>query len=560
MKYIFVLWVLVFSLPAQDGDPNLEVNILAENIFSGMEISITNDGRVFIAEREGKVKLYDPKTGETKVVLELPTHLPKESGFIGLAIDPNFDKNQWVYLYHTVEIPGDDTWHEHHLGRFDFKDGALLPESEKVLLKVKAAYKPTRIHEGGSIAFDSNGLLYLSTGDNQIRSEYLFSLKTSANTNDLRGKILRIKPEADGTYSIPEGNLFFPGTPKTRPEIYIMGLRNPFRISVDQQTGWLMWGENGPPNNWVPGTTIDKKITPLGYDEFNIAKKAGFHGYPMIIANQQAYYNYDFKAKKQKVKFDINVPINDHAENTGLQNLPPAQPPLIWYEGLQEEFPELGKGGESAISGHVVRNLAQYPEKTRLSDAYEGSWLIGEYARGWVKAVKLDEQGKIKKIMPVLPRLNLGSPTNIKVGPDGRIDVLYFVRGKKLMGDAGYLIRLENKDSSTSKAQDQSAFLSIDKKPRIISINDKGFKFMSGSDCMTCHQWTGKRIGPSVTEIAKKYKGQENTISSTLVEKILKGGGGVWGDIPMMPHPQHTEKQASEMVKTILKLNQIKEH
>ena len=128
------------------------------------------------------------------------------------------------------------------------------------------------------------------------------------------------------------------------------------------------------------------------------------------------------------------------------------------------------------------------------------------------------------------------------------------------MGDAGYLIRLENKDSSTSKAQDQSAFLSIDKKPRIISINDKGFKFMSGSDCMTCHQWTGKRIGPSVTEIAKKYKGQENTISSTLVEKILKGGGGVWGDIPMMPHPQHTEKQASEMVKTILKLNQIKEH
>ena len=56
--------------------------------------------------------------------------------------------------------------------------------------------------------------------------------RTAANTNDLRGKILRIRVKDDGSYEIPEGNLFAPGTAKTRPEIYVMGDRNPYRISV----------------------------------------------------------------------------------------------------------------------------------------------------------------------------------------------------------------------------------------------------------------------------------------------------------------------------------------
>ena len=68
----------------------------------------------------------------------------------------------------------------------------------------------------------------------------------AGNTNDLRGKILRIHPEDDGTYTIPEGNLFPKGTEKTRPEIYVMGDRNPWRISIDSKTGYIYWGEVGP--------------------------------------------------------------------------------------------------------------------------------------------------------------------------------------------------------------------------------------------------------------------------------------------------------------------------
>ena len=69
--------------------------------------------------------------------------------------------------------------------------------------------------------------------------------RSSGNTNDLRGKILRIRIKPDGTYEIPEGNLFV-NTPKARPEIFVMGDRNPYRISVDKKTGFLYWGEVGP--------------------------------------------------------------------------------------------------------------------------------------------------------------------------------------------------------------------------------------------------------------------------------------------------------------------------
>ncbi len=115
-------------------------------------------------------------------------------------------------------------------------------------------------HVGGGMVFDKDKNLLLSTGDNTYsKSSDGFTpiderpgaaprdaQKSSGNTNDLRGKILRIHPEADGTYTIPEGNLFPKGTPNTRPEIYTMGNRNPWRLTIDSRTNWLYWGEVGP--------------------------------------------------------------------------------------------------------------------------------------------------------------------------------------------------------------------------------------------------------------------------------------------------------------------------
>jgi cytochrome c len=86
--------------------------------------------------------------------------------------------------------------------------------------------------------------------------------KSSSNANDLRGKTLRIHPEPDGTYTIPEGNLFPVGTPDTCAEIYAMGCRNPFRRSVDAVTGCLSWGEVGPDARYP-----NPDQGPTGHDE-----------------------------------------------------------------------------------------------------------------------------------------------------------------------------------------------------------------------------------------------------------------------------------------------------
>jgi cytochrome c551/c552/glucose/arabinose dehydrogenase len=457
-------------------------------------------------------------------------------------------------LQHTVPVEGDKAHYEHRLGRFVFKDGKIDPASEKVLLKIRAD-SVKRIHESGSIAFGPDGLLYLSVGDNQIRSEYLYSCKTSANSNDLRGKILRIRPTKEGGYEIPKGNLFPPGTPNTRPEIYVMGLRNPFRIHVDQKTGWLLWGENGPPNNWVPGTKLDKKTIPLGYDEFNLAKGPGFHGYPLVIADQQPFTHYDHETKKGGPVIDPKAPVNLHKGNTGIRELPPAQPPLIWYEGNQKEFPELGGGGESAIAGPIFRKKATYSKKLGLPDRFDGCWLIGEYSRGWVKAVKLDEKGEIEEIRPVLPTLRLGKPTNLKIGPKGRLHVLYYTKD-----DKGTLVRLENK-GAIEGAIAPGLVMGLEAPPKQLKKSKEawaGYQLMRKSDCLNCHQWTRALVAPPYFQLAERYKA-DPTAAETLTQKVLKGGVGVWGQIPMLPHPQHSAKQARNMVDTILYLNQLKD-
>src|SRR5690606_22960248 len=91
----------------------------------------------------------------------------------------------------------------------------------------------------------------------------------------------------DGTYSIPPGNLFPPGTPRTRPEIYAMGMRNPWRVSIDSRTGYVYWGEVGPSDQRASGG-------PTPYDEFNQARGPGFFGFPYFIGDNEGIQIRDY--------------------------------------------------------------------------------------------------------------------------------------------------------------------------------------------------------------------------------------------------------------------------
>src|SRR5262249_29312992 len=150
--------------------------------------------------------------------------------------------------------------------------------------------------------------------------------KSAGNPNDLRGKILRIHPQADGRYSIPKRNLFAPGAEKTRPVIYILGDRNPFRISVDKKTRTLYFGEVG-----TDARTSKEERGPAGFDEINRARAAGNFGWPFVIADNKPYRAFDFATTNSGDLFDPKRPVNRSPNNTGLEILPPAQPAWIWY-------------------------------------------------------------------------------------------------------------------------------------------------------------------------------------------------------------------------------------
>jgi cytochrome c len=106
----------------------------------------------------------------------------------------------------------------------------------------------------------------------------------------------------------------------------------------------------------------------------------------------------------------------------------------------------------------------------------------------------------------------------------------------------------ENKETTT-EAPKQEASTSVADNPDY----EKGLELIAKSDCLTCHKVEEKNIGPAYRDVANKY---ENTPANVtmLAEKIVKGGKGVWSEVPMTPHPQISQADAEQMVKYILLL------
>ncbi|PIQ22923.1 MAG: carbohydrate-binding protein, partial [Cytophagales bacterium CG18_big_fil_WC_8_21_14_2_50_42_9] len=328
--------------------------VLETYMYEPMEMVIFKDGRVLYLERRGNVKLYDPKKRKSRVIANFDVSITGnyEDGMLGVALDPNYEQNHWIYINYSPagNVP------KQNVSRFEMIGDSLIKSSEKIVLEIPTQ-RETCCHSGGHLEFGPNGNLYISSGDNTSSKESdgftpiderpgrmpFDAQKSSGNTNSLTGKIMRIHPEPDGSYTIPKGNLFAPGTPNTRPEIYLMGTRNAFRFTVDKKNGYVYWGDVGPDGG------KGSERGPQSYDEWNQARKAGNFGWPYFVGNNFAYADFDFATNKVGAKFDPNKPENHSPNNTGLNTLPPAQKPMIWYPyGDSKEFPILGKGSRSA--------------------------------------------------------------------------------------------------------------------------------------------------------------------------------------------------------------------
>lgn len=426
-----------------DQDRFVKVTLAQGEFTEPTEMAVLPNLDILVTQRRGEILIYKNQTKKLKEAGKLDVYFKTntpgvnaEEGLLGMAADPKFAINKYVYLFYS---PFDKS--VNRLSRFKLVNDQIVKESEKVVLEFYSQ-RDICCHTGGSIAFGSDGLLYVSTGDNSTPFdapnqkyvnrgyapldnrkgfEQYDARRSSGNTNDLRGKILRIKVKEDGTYSIPDGNLFPKDDPKSRPEIYVMGNRNPYRISVDQKTNFLYWGEVGP-----DASDDDALRGPRGYDEVNQARKAGNFGWPLFIGNNYPYKAYDFTNGENGKAFDPAAPINNSPNNTGLTQLPPAQKAFIWYPyGLSSEFPQVGAGGRTAMAGPVYYANANSPYPAY----YNGKLIIYEWVRGWVKAVTMNAAGDYISMEPFLANVSLAAPIDMELGPDGKLYILEYGKG-----------------------------------------------------------------------------------------------------------------------------------
>ena len=531
--YLFSICLLLivtknnFNLCAQNipEENRFTKVVLGDKLDEPLELTLLKDGRVLFIERKGALKQYDPATGAIKTLATIPVNTKytnakgqkreAEEGLMGLVHDPNFEQNHWIYMYYA-----DTEKTQHVLARWELKGEELVESSKKVVLNVPTQREEC-CHTGGGMVFDKFGNLYLTVGNNTSNSgtegyanlderkgwEYWDDQRGAGNTNSLTGKILRITPQSDATYTIPKGNLYETllnnGDGLVKKEIYTMGHRNPWRPTIDSKTGYLYWGEVGP------DASNDGEQGPRGYDEFNQAKKAGNFGWPYFIGDNKAYTDWDFEAKKVRPnsKYDPLNSINDSPNNTGLKQLPPAEKAFIWYPyGISEEFPLVGSSGRSATGGPVFRK-SDFPIGKRVfPDYYEGKWLITEFMRGWIMAVTMDENGNYKSMERFMPKTDFGSAIDMDFAPDGDLYVLEYGSAWFRGNDNARLIKVEYNGGNRMPKVVASADNLTGAVPMKINFSSKGTMDFDGDKLS--YLWevkskAGKRIfkteNPSVT-------------------------------------------------------------
>ncbi|WP_405983420.1 carbohydrate-binding protein [Streptomyces sp. NBC_00872] len=427
----------------------------AAELGEAMSLAVLPDRAVVHTARDGTVRFTDA-AGNTKTAGKLDVYTHDEEGLQGIAADPGFASNRYLYLYYSPKLstPGGDApvtgsaasfepWKGHlNLSRFTLKtDGTLDMASEKVVLEVPND-RGQCCHVGGDIDFDAAGNLYLTTGDDTNpfessgyapidertdRNPQFDAQRSSGNTNDLRGKVLRIKPTAAGGYTVPTGNLFAPGTANTRPEIYAMGFRNPFRMSVDKATGIVYLGDYGPD----AGGTDGGGRGPSGQVEFNRIAAPGNYGWPYCTGTNTAaetYGEYTFPNGPSGAKYNCAAgPANNSFRNTGQATLPPVKAAWIKYGGDAGSPPEFGGGSESPMGGPVYRYDPNLNSNVKFPQSLNGYFFAAEYGRKWIKPIEVKADGT-PGVIESFPWTGT-QVMDQAFGPDGALYVLDYGTG-----------------------------------------------------------------------------------------------------------------------------------
>lgn len=236
------------SDPAKADIPRLQVQRLFPNITLRRPVQAVqapgDDKHLYVLEQAGRVMRLDltkPDATEAEVWMDIREQVNSagnELGLLSIVFDPKFADTHQFFLYYTANKPL-----RSELTRFDVAPATGMPvlKSAKVFLEVRQPYSN---HNGGTVLFGPDGMLYLSLGDGGAAND---PHGNSQNMAALLGKIIRIdvrRSEGGEPYAIPADNPFV-DNPKAAPEIWATGLRNVWRMSFDRKTGQLYAGDVG---------------------------------------------------------------------------------------------------------------------------------------------------------------------------------------------------------------------------------------------------------------------------------------------------------------------------
>jgi glucose/arabinose dehydrogenase len=363
------------SAPVQVTVANSTANFVNDRVVIGLDeptdLTWTPDGRMLLTERDGTVWVVQPGASSVDPLplIQLPSvSVDNERGLLGVAVDPAFAENGFIYLFYTHGSL------RNRVSRFVVSGGVAAPASEHVVWENPVASDVW--HQGGDLDFGPDGYLYISVGDH-LRGQ------TVQDLDSYHGKILRVA--GDGT--VPADNPFYDGAGPNLDAIWIRGLRNPFRFSIDDVTGRMLIGDVGE------GTT----------EEVNLGVKGANYGWPAcegscgVAGMTNPIYSY---------------PHNNH---------------------------------DASVTGGFVYRGTQFPEE------YRGDYFFADYGMNWIKRLSLDADGRVTAVRNFEPPDGqmdgpYGEIVALAEGPDGSL--WYIDAGPFELGNAGSVRRIRNTNAN----------------------------------------------------------------------------------------------------------------
>jgi glucose/arabinose dehydrogenase len=322
--------------------PTLQVELLpvASGFTTPLDIQQAGDGseRLFVVEQEGRIKIIQNGSALSTPYLDISGSVVSggEEGLLGLAFHPNFSSNGCFYVNYTSTRNGTLQTFISEFRAASASANTVNPASEQNLFTVD---QPEANHNGGGLAFGNDGFLYIGLGDGGGGGDQHGTIGNAQDITTRLGKMLRISVTCNGTFTVPSDNPFVTNATAAK-EIWLYGLRNPFRFSIDRTAGDLWIGDVGQ-NSFEE---VDMVTPQQGGSNMGWRCKEGTH-------------NFSFTANCQGQTF---------------------LDPILDYDRTQ--------GDETVVGGYVYHG-------TNIA-ALAGNYVFGDFTSGRVWSLTQNSQGQ----------------------------------------------------------------------------------------------------------------------------------------------------------------------